>query len=126
MTRVRLLSRAFKATPAIAAMLVLIGCDAGGPPRLVSSPAPRAMAQPAAVPPETAQSAAARAYYAQVQQVLLSQGLLRSDGGGVDTPVTDRAELSRWLTLFDKRDAGAFDVNASNRLFGATLHPSPA
>src|SRR3989338_1304476 len=47
------------------------------------------MAAPAAPPVETPQSAAARAYYGQVQQSLLSQGLLRTDGGGDDTPYTD-------------------------------------
>lgn len=109
MTRIRFLSRAIRATPAIAAVLVLIGCDAGGPERLASSPVPRPLAQPAAVTPESAESAAARAYYAQVQQALLSQGLLRSDGGGADTPVTDRmlAENFLRIALFDEYDRKA-------------------
>ncbi len=33
---------------------------------------------------------ALRSYYARVQEDLLAQGLLRVDGGGVDTPFTDR------------------------------------
>ena len=45
----------------------------------------RAAPQPATAP-SAAQSEALRAYYAQVQASLLTQGLLRGDGGGPDTP----------------------------------------
>ena len=59
-----------------------------------------------------AKSAAARAYFAQVQQALLSQGLLRADGGGPDTPFTDRmlAENFLKIALFDEysRSSGSF------------------
>ena len=57
---------------------------------------------------ETAKSAAARAYFAQVQQALLSQGLLRTDGGGQDTPFTDRmlAENFLKIALFDEYSRG--------------------
>ncbi|MDQ2064859.1 DUF2927 domain-containing protein [Xinfangfangia sp. CPCC 101601] len=62
--------------------------------------------------PESAKSAAARVYYAQVQQALLQQGLLRTDGGGQDTPYTDRilAENFLKIALFDEysRSAGGF------------------
>lgn len=49
--------------------------------------APRASAN-AAAPMAGRQSDALAAYYAGVQQSLLSQGLLRTDGGGADTPFT--------------------------------------
>lgn len=39
----------------------------------------------------SAESEALRRYYARVQEDLLAQGLLRTDGGGVDTPFTDTA-----------------------------------
>lgn len=54
--------------------------------------------------PESADSAAARVYYGQVQQALLSQGLLRTDGGGPDTPFTDRmlAENFLRIALYDE------------------------
>ncbi|MES2914430.1 MAG: DUF2927 domain-containing protein [Pseudomonadota bacterium] len=59
----------------------------------------------------TAKSAAASAYYAQVQQALLAQGMLRSDGGG-DIPVTDRVLAENFLriALFDeyRRGNGGF------------------
>ena len=64
------------------------------------------------VTPETPKSAAARAYYAQVQQSLLAQGLLRTDGGGPDTPFDDRilAENFIRIALYDEysRSGGAF------------------
>jgi hypothetical protein len=59
----------------------------------------------------TAKSAAAMAYYAQVQQSLLSQGLLRTDNGG-NIPFTDRmlAENFMRIALYDeyRRGSGGF------------------
>ena len=52
------------------------------PPGLVPAPAP------APVGPSPASQAMSR-YYAAVQADLLAQGLLRTDGGGPDTPYTD-------------------------------------
>lgn len=66
------------------------------------------MATPATLAPlpqaETPASAAARAHYARVQAQLLSQGLLRTDAGGPDTPFTDRmlAENFIRIALFDE------------------------
>ncbi|WGV16370.1 DUF2927 domain-containing protein [Fuscovulum ytuae] len=58
----------------------------------------------------SAASAAAAAHYGRVQAQLLSQGLLRTDGGGPDTPFTDRmlAENFIRIALFDEytRTAG--------------------
>lgn len=63
-------------------------------------------------PAVTAKSEAARAYFAQVQQALLSQGLLRTDGGGEDTPFDDRMLADNFLriALFDEysRQGGGF------------------
>jgi len=90
----------------LAAALALSGGEARAPGR---SPPPQARPdRPAPVTPETPESAAARAYYAQVQQALLSQGLLRSDGGGPDTPFTDRmlAENFLRIALYDEYDRG--------------------
>jgi hypothetical protein len=59
----------------------------------------------------TAKSAAAAAYFAQIQQALLTQGMLRSDGGE-DIPVTDRmlAENFMRIALRDeyRRTSGGF------------------
>ena len=67
-----------------------------------SSPRPRPAAAPR--PAETPKSAAARAYYAQLQASLLQQGLLRTDGGGADTPFNDRmlAENFLRIALYDE------------------------
>lgn len=51
-------------------------------------PAPQKPGATETLPTVTAESAAIAAYYAGVQQSLLSQGLLRTDGGGADTPLT--------------------------------------
>ncbi|MDB5666009.1 MAG: hypothetical protein JWS11_2552, partial [Cypionkella sp.] len=67
-------------------------------------PAVEAVIPEAAPLPETAASASARAYYAQVQQGLLAQGLLRTDGGGADTPYTDRMLADNFIrvALYDE------------------------
>ncbi|MBE0412491.1 MAG: DUF2927 domain-containing protein [Yoonia sp.] len=44
---------------------------------------------PATVPPPSAKSRELALYYQRVQNDLLTQGLLRGDGGGPDTPFTD-------------------------------------
>lgn len=96
--------------------LALSACVTGGtagvypPPRPV--PALPTAPQPVAV--ESAESAAARAYYAQVQQALLSQGMMRSDGGGPDTPYTDRmlAENFLKIALYDEYAPGTGGVVA--------------
>lgn len=102
------LHRPFKSKPlAAAALAAVTACVPVEPaPRPGISPQPR----PAANAPvaETAKSAAARAYFAQVQQALLSQGLLRTDGGGPDTPFTDRmlAENFLKIALYDEYSRG--------------------
>jgi len=64
------------------------------------------------VPAPSAASAAAQIYFAQVQQQLLSQGLLRTDAGGADTPFTDRMLADNFIriALYDEysREGGAF------------------
>ena len=52
----------------------------------------------------SAESLAARAYYARVQANLQSQGLLRTDGGGRDTPYSARqlAESFLKIALYDE------------------------
>ncbi|MEP0467382.1 MAG: DUF2927 domain-containing protein [Roseobacter sp.] len=77
--------KAFGST--ILALCFLAGCDVG----LTSSSFPKArpagLGQPV-VQPTSQKSAALRSYLVQVQSSQLSQGLLREDGGGPDTPFT--------------------------------------
>ncbi|MBP9184780.1 MAG: DUF2927 domain-containing protein [Fuscovulum sp.] len=76
------------------------------------APPPARPEAPAAPVSLTAKSAAATAYFAQVQQALLSQGMLRTDGGGEDTPFSDRMLADNFLriALYDEysRNDGAF------------------
>ena len=66
------------------------------PPVVVPGPHPQS--EPT-IAQQTAASATMRAYYAQVQQSLLSQGLLRTDMGGPDAPFTDRNLTDNFLKI---------------------------
>jgi Protein of unknown function (DUF2927) len=93
---------------ATAIAAALSGCtDLGIPPLTREAPPAATTATP---PIDTPRSAAARAYYAQIQTALLSQGLLRTDGGGRDTPFDARMLADNFLriAMFDEyaRDAG--------------------
>jgi hypothetical protein len=68
-----------------------------------------------APPPETAASAALRAHYTEVQSALLSQGLLRTDGGGADAPFTDRNLTENFLriALYEEYAHGQFSTTRS-------------
>ncbi len=52
----------------------------------IARPATAAVLAPVVVKPTSEKSAALRSYFNQVQRAQLSQGLLRRDGGGPDTP----------------------------------------
>ncbi|MBL9049165.1 MAG: DUF2927 domain-containing protein [Tabrizicola sp.] len=98
-----------KALAALATCLVVAGCDLvglNGPASVAAIPNTPA---PNAAP--TAKSAAAMAYYAQIQQALLGQGMLRTDGGS-EIPVTDRmlADNFMRIALHDeyRRSSGGF------------------
>lgn len=118
-----------------AACAALAACDM--PARPVAAPVPEA---PAALTPPTPKSAEARAYYGQVQQSLLSQGMMRTDGGGKDTPFTDQMLADNFIrvAMFDEysREATGFvRQETASRLrrwvvpvrvgirFGATIAP---
>ncbi len=96
------LIRLAKMLPALLVALLVAGCEVGGPAP-IAPPRPEIL-PPVLAPVETPQSAAARTYYAEVQQALLSQGLLRTDGGTQDAPVTDRilAENFLRIALYDE------------------------
>jgi len=81
----------------LAAALLLGACD-GPPVAPLAHPVPPVpiVAPP---PPETAAAAAIRSYYAEVQSSLLSQGLLRTDGGAPDAPFTDRNLTENFLRV---------------------------
>ncbi len=74
---------------------LLAGC-AGVPPAAPERPV---TPSPAPGPAVSAESAALASYYGQVQAELLSQGLLRTDMGGADTPFTDRMLAENFLAI---------------------------
>lgn len=104
------------------ATLVLLGCaSTPAPVRIEMPPSAPAAVPSVAVTPETAASAAQHAYYAQVQQALLSQGLLRTDGGGADTPYTDRMLTENFLRIafydeYDRTSAGTVQKQTVSEL----------
>ncbi|TDT77100.1 Protein of unknown function (DUF2927) [Litoreibacter halocynthiae] len=79
--------------------VTLSACDAP-----VSSPRPEQRVAPAPKPAPklvepSERSKELSAYYAQVQRSLLSQGLLRTDGGGIDTPFSKRQLVNNFIQI---------------------------
>lgn len=73
--------------------VALMGCEGVAPVEPSLKPVARPDPLAPEIPPQVAkptseQSALLRSYLSQVQQAQISQGLLRSDGGGGDTPFT--------------------------------------
>ena len=90
---------------ALAACLVLAACLGQGAVQPPPVPAPVVPAEP------TAKSIAAATYYAQVQQLLLSQGMLRTDGGeGIPVSARTLTENFMRVALYDeyRRGSGGF------------------
>jgi hypothetical protein len=85
----------------------LAACDMPGVPT-----APGPDARPAGLPAPNAPSARSQAlarYYAQVEADLLGRGLLRTDGGGPDTPYTDTDLMRNFeqIVFYDEYAPGA-------------------
>ncbi|MBC7138509.1 MAG: DUF2927 domain-containing protein [Defluviimonas sp.] len=79
---------------------LLAACMETVPPAPVPSPPARparTVAPVAAMP--SAASAAMRARLARVEATLLAQGLLRTDGGGTDTPFNDRQLAENFIRI---------------------------
>lgn len=77
---------------ALSGLMALAGCDAFYTERL--APPPPAPAPAPEPPRRSADSFALERYYARIESSLVSQGLLRTDGGGRDTP-WDAEDLTR-------------------------------
>ncbi|MGC8203674.1 DUF2927 domain-containing protein [Aliiroseovarius sp. PTFE2010] len=85
----------------LAAVLALAACDP------VTSPVPGARPPapaPQAPATQSAQSKALESYFARVQQSLVTQGLLRTDGGGPDVPFNARMLTANFeqIALFEE------------------------
>jgi len=100
-------ARTVRSLVALTAGFALAACNIMGPRAIQPSPTPVPIV-PAAPTPK---SVAAAAYYGQVQQVLLNQGMLRTDGGeGVAVSARSLAENFMRIALYDeyRRGAGGF------------------
>lgn len=135
--------RLFRASAALSIGAALLsGCDLLDP-NVNASLKPQARpAAPAAAPvvarPTSERSASLRSYFSQVQQAQLSQGLLRQDGGGADTPFTPdilarNFEQIAFFNEYDGNFAGVGGPSPLNRwegavrmevLFGDSIPPS--
>ena len=109
MRGMRRIGRSGLAALALAGPLLLSGCEEAG---LVSSPTPQV--RPAALTPQDPQprsekSRALARYYRAVQGDLLTRGLLRTDGGGPDTPFTADQLVDNFETIafFEEYAGGA-------------------
>ncbi|MFP5509038.1 MAG: DUF2927 domain-containing protein [Alphaproteobacteria bacterium] len=95
----------------LAGAFLLAACDATVPPASGPSGAARPP-QPPAVAPDTEPSEASQAlavYYQRLETDLRSQGLLRTDAGGHDTPfgARDLARNFELIAFFDEYERGA-------------------
>lgn len=86
------------------AALALAGCDLLDPGEPPQRPVPRDVSEAAQIPEPSPESQSFARYYASVQQRLVSDGLLRTDGGGPDTPITTRNLVANFerIALFDE------------------------
>lgn len=137
-------SQLFRTAAALSfATALLVGCDLLDPNVNASlKPQARPAAPTAAAPvvarPTSERSASLRSYFAQVEQAQLSQGLLRRDGGGADTPFTADVlarnfERIAFFNEYDGNFAGVGGASPLNRwagpvrmevLFGDSIPPS--
>ena len=93
----------FRLGAVVLTALALAGCEVFFPPAIVTAPG-LAGGDGQSDPPRSAQSLALSDYYKTVQSDLLSQGLLRTDGGGRGAPFTARDLAANFvrIALFDE------------------------
>lgn len=119
MGRLHGLSRMALASAALAA---LCACDPGLQSSLTPQERPEGIAPIGnTVTPQSARSQDLARYYEKVQNDLLTRGLLRTDGGGPDTPydADDLARNFEVIAFYDEYSRGAISV--SDRRAGGLL-----
>jgi len=102
------MARARAYAAGLAAVAALAGCETGVTRSPV--PQPRPVAAPAPAPaPQSAASLELQRYYTAVQNDLLARGLLRTDGGGPDTPydADDLVENFIAIAFYDEYQRGS-------------------
>lgn len=98
-----------RALPVVTLAAGVSACQIGAPEPSLKPQARPVAAVPAAPAGPSAQSIALNRYYSAFQADLLAQGLLRTDGGGVDTPFTARQLAANFerIVFFDEYARGA-------------------
>ncbi|WP_372613967.1 DUF2927 domain-containing protein [Aquicoccus sp.] len=96
---------------ALSGLTLLAACDTAAP-TLKPQARPAELDQPATQPDEPTRSTRSQTlsrYYARVQSELLTQGLMRADGGGADTPfdADDLARNFEIIAFFDEHARGS-------------------
>jgi hypothetical protein len=84
---------------ALAAAALLSGCEAPQSGAVATAPVPEPRPGSASVPKADGLSPELVSYYARLQNGLLAQGLLRTDGGGPDTPFSSRDLARNFLRI---------------------------
>jgi Protein of unknown function (DUF2927) len=100
--------------PALMALGAVAACD---PVAVAPMPHP-VTPMPVAAPQPSAESLMLASYYGQLQAELLTQGLMRTDMGGADTPFTDRMLAENFLRV-------AFYEEYDRALGGVTRREAP-
>ena len=102
--------RAFGIVAMLASVMALAGCELPSSPATSLPPQarPDGLAKPAPAAPSARSEELAR-YYRVIQNDLLAQGLLRTDGGGVDTPFNARQLAANFerIVFYDEYARGA-------------------
>lgn len=88
-------SRSGRFATALICLAALAGCEAATP----AKPPAQGPDAVATVRAPSSDSAAMRLHYEHVQSSLLSQGLMRTDGGGRDTPFTERQLVDNFIRI---------------------------
>jgi hypothetical protein len=110
-----------------AALAALAACDAPAPPAAERPTARPPGGAPLPEPGPSYESRALASYYERIERNLLSRGLLRTDGGGPDTPYTDTDLLRNFerIVFFDEYAPGGGYRPSSGRAGGLRKWQGP-
>ena len=110
-----------------AALAALAACDVPAPPPAERPTARPPGGAPAPDPGLSYESRALASYYERIERNLLSRGLLRTDGGGPDTPYTDTDLIRNFerIVFFDEYAPGGGYRPSSGRAGGLRKWQGP-
>jgi len=119
----------FRIVPGIAICATLVACQMTEPePTLKPQVRPETKPEPVETVTEpSSASRALRSYYAGIESDLVAQGLLRTDGGGVDTPFSarDLANNFEKIVFYDEYARGGGLRNSNGARANLRRWPGP-